>query len=81
MALAPAARPLAVVTRVKSRVPAAISKCGLQKAVKCLCSGAAKARFQVAVSGSNAEVTLSALEQLGLPEVDVLALKQAGLIE
>ena len=26
----------------------------------------------------NAEVTLSALEQLGLPEVDVLALKQAG---
>ena len=28
----------------------------------------------------NAEVTLSALEQLGLPEVDVLALKQAGLI-
>lgn len=28
----------------------------------------------------NAEVTLAALEQLGLPEVDVLALKQAGLI-
>lgn len=28
----------------------------------------------------NAEVTLSALDQLGLPEVDVLALKQAGLI-
>jgi len=28
----------------------------------------------------NAEVTLTALEKLGLPEVDVLALKQAGLI-
>ena len=28
----------------------------------------------------NAEVTLSALEQLGLPEVDVLALKNAGLV-
>ena len=28
----------------------------------------------------NAEVTLAALEQLGLAEVDVLALKQAGLI-
>jgi ribosomal protein L15 len=28
----------------------------------------------------NAEVTLSALEQLGLAEVDVLALKQAGLV-
>jgi len=28
----------------------------------------------------NAEVTLADLEQLGLPEVDVLALKQAGLI-
>ena len=28
----------------------------------------------------NAEVTLAALEQLGLPEVDVLALKQAGLV-
>lgn len=28
----------------------------------------------------NAEVTLSALEQLGLAEVDVLTLKQAGLV-
>ncbi|MES2183226.1 MAG: 50S ribosomal protein L15 [Pseudomonadota bacterium] len=28
----------------------------------------------------NAEVTLASLEQLGLPEVDVLALKQAGLV-
>ncbi len=28
----------------------------------------------------NAEVTLSALEQLGAPEVDVLTLKQAGLV-
>lgn len=28
----------------------------------------------------NAEVTLGALEQLGAPEVDVLALKQAGLV-
>lgn len=28
----------------------------------------------------NAEVTLTALEQLGLTEVDVLALKQAGLV-
>ena len=28
----------------------------------------------------NAEVTLTALEQFGLPEVDVLTLKQAGLI-
>lgn len=28
----------------------------------------------------NAEVTLTALEQLGLAEVDILALKQAGLI-
>jgi large subunit ribosomal protein L15 len=28
----------------------------------------------------NAEVTLTALEKLGLPEVDVLALKQAGLV-
>ncbi|MDP9994799.1 large subunit ribosomal protein L15 [Variovorax boronicumulans] len=28
----------------------------------------------------NAEVTLTALEQLGLAEVDVLALKQAGLV-
>ena len=28
----------------------------------------------------NAEVTLTALEQLDLPEVDVLALKQAGLV-
>ena len=28
----------------------------------------------------NAEVTLSALDQLGLAEVDVLALKQAGLV-
>jgi large subunit ribosomal protein L15 len=28
----------------------------------------------------NAEVTLTALENLGLPEVDVLALKQAGLV-
>ena len=28
----------------------------------------------------NAEVTLTALELLGLPEVDVLALKQAGLV-
>ena len=28
----------------------------------------------------NAEVTLSALEQLGLPEVDLLALKNAGLV-
>ena len=28
----------------------------------------------------NAEVTLTALEKLGLPEVDLLALKQAGLV-
>ncbi len=28
----------------------------------------------------NAEVTLAALEQLGLAEVDVAALKQAGLV-
>jgi large subunit ribosomal protein L15 len=28
----------------------------------------------------NAEVTLSALEQLGLAEVDLAALKQAGLV-
>jgi large subunit ribosomal protein L15 len=28
----------------------------------------------------NAEVTLTALAQLGLPEVDMLALKQAGLV-
>lgn len=28
----------------------------------------------------NAEVTLTALEQLGLAEVDMLALKQAGLV-
>ena len=28
----------------------------------------------------NAEVTLAALEQLGLAEVDLLALKQAGLV-
>ena len=28
----------------------------------------------------NAEVTLSALEQLGAPDVDVLTLKQAGLV-
>lgn len=28
----------------------------------------------------NAEITLTALEQLGLPEVDVAALKQAGLV-
>ncbi len=28
----------------------------------------------------NAEVTLTALEQLGLAEVDVLVLKQAGLV-
>ena len=28
----------------------------------------------------NAEVTLTALDQLGLGEVDVLALKQAGLV-
>ncbi|MDE3234301.1 MAG: uL15 family ribosomal protein, partial [Pseudomonadota bacterium] len=28
----------------------------------------------------NAEVTLTALDKLGLPEVDVLALKQAGLV-
>ncbi|MEJ1168601.1 MULTISPECIES: 50S ribosomal protein L15 [Variovorax] len=28
----------------------------------------------------NAEVTLTALEQLGLAEVDILALKQAGLV-
>jgi large subunit ribosomal protein L15 len=28
----------------------------------------------------NAEVTLTALDQLGLAEVDVLALKQAGLV-
>ena len=28
----------------------------------------------------NAEVTLAALEQLGLAEVDILALKQAGLV-
>jgi large subunit ribosomal protein L15 len=28
----------------------------------------------------NAEVTLTALEQLGLAEVDLLALKQAGLV-
>ena len=28
----------------------------------------------------NAEITLTALDQLGLAEVDVLALKQAGLV-
>ena len=28
----------------------------------------------------NAEVTLTALEKLGLPEVDILTLKQAGLV-
>jgi len=28
----------------------------------------------------NAEVTLAALEKLGLPEVDILTLKQAGLV-
>jgi large subunit ribosomal protein L15 len=28
----------------------------------------------------NAEITLTALDNLGLPEVDVLALKQAGLV-
>jgi large subunit ribosomal protein L15 len=28
----------------------------------------------------NAEVTLTALEKLGLPEVDLLTLKQAGLV-
>ena len=38
MALAPVwVRPLAVVTRVKSRVPAAITRWA-SKAVKCLCS-------------------------------------------
>lgn len=28
----------------------------------------------------NAEITLTTLERLGLPEVDMLALKQAGLV-
>ena len=39
-----------------------------------------KRGFKSASLKFNAEVTLSALEQLGLAEVDVLALKQAGLV-
>lgn len=39
-----------------------------------------KRGFKSASLKFNAEVTLAALEQLGLAEVDVLALKQAGLV-
>ncbi|RDI28460.1 50S ribosomal protein L15 [Pseudacidovorax intermedius] len=39
-----------------------------------------KRGFKSASLKFNAEVTLTALEQLGLAEVDVLALKQAGLV-
>src|SRR5574344_1299694 len=39
-----------------------------------------KRGFKSALLKFNAEVTLRALEQLGLAEVDVAALKQAGLV-
>ena len=39
-----------------------------------------KRGFKSALLKFNAEVTLAALEQLGAPEVDVLVLKQAGLV-
>ena len=39
-----------------------------------------KRGFKSAALKFNAEVTLAALEQLGAPEVDVLVLKQAGVI-
>ena len=39
-----------------------------------------KRGFKSASLKFNAEVTLKALEQLGLAEVDVAALKQAGLV-
>ena len=39
-----------------------------------------KRGFKSASLKFNGEITLGALEQLGLPEVDLLALKQAGLV-
>ena len=39
-----------------------------------------KRGFKSAALKFNAEVTLAALEKLGAPEVDVLVLKQAGLV-
>jgi len=39
-----------------------------------------KRGFKSALLKFNAEVTLRDLEQLGLPEVDLLALKQAGVV-
>jgi large subunit ribosomal protein L15 len=39
-----------------------------------------KRGFKSHLQKHNAEITLSQLENLGLPEVDLLALKQAGLV-
>ena len=47
------------------------------KAVKCRCSVVC---FKSQTLKFNAEVTLSALERLGAAEVDLLVLKQAGLV-
>ena len=80
-ASAPAwARPPVVATRARSRVPAATTR-SASKAARCRCSVACPSVASSRTTPKyNAEVTLSDLERLGAAEVDMLALKQAGLV-
>jgi large subunit ribosomal protein L15 len=73
------ARRPAAVTRVRSPVPV-VSTRSASKAARCRCSVVAQARLQVGSLKYNAEVTLADLQKLGADEVDVLTLKQAGLV-
>jgi ribosomal protein L15 len=66
------ARPLAAATRARSRVRAASTRWA-SKAARCRCFKSKSLPF-------NFEVTLKDLERLGAAEVDLLTLKQAGLV-
>ena len=81
VASAPAwARPRVAATRARSRAPAATTR-SASKAARCRCSGACpSAASSRAPAKYNAEVTLAALERLGAADVDLLTLKQAGLV-
>jgi large subunit ribosomal protein L15 len=74
------ARPPAAATRARSRVRAASTR-SASRAARCRCSVAAEARLQVARAGDSvAEVRLSDLQKLPGDEVDLLALKAAGVV-
>jgi large subunit ribosomal protein L15 len=81
VASAPAwARPRAAVTRVKSPAAGGYHKVGFEGGQMPLQRRLPKRGFKSHLLKFNAEVTLADLDQLGAAEVDLLTLKQAGLV-